>query len=311
MTLHPVAIGIDVSKPHLDVFDPVWGAVRRVPNDPAQTAHLAAHWAGRDCLVVFEATGHYDAALRHALDGAGVAYARVNPQQARDFARATGRRAKTDAVDARMLAELGRRLAPAPCGPANREREALALRHKRRDQLVAMRQQERVRHSECPDPAMAEAINRHLAWLDAEIAVLEDAIQAAVEESQSLQSANRLLRTVPGIGPVAATTLLALMPELGTRSPKAVAALAGLAPFNNDSGTRQGQRAIGGGRARVRLALYMAALGAARSKTRLGAFFQRLRSQNKPPKLALIALARKILVIANAVMRDQTAFAQT
>jgi transposase len=309
MTLHPDAIGIDVAKRCLDVFDPRRGAVRRVLNNPAQTALLAAEWAGRGCLVVFEATGHYDAALRESLAAAGVAYARVNPERARDFARAIGRRAKTDAVDARMLAELGRRLAPEPCDPADQAREALAFRHKRRDQLVAMRQQERVRHSECPDPVTAQDIARHLAWLDAAIAALDQAIAALVKESQSLREAERRLRSVPGVGRIAATTLIALMPELGKRSPKTIAALAGLAPFNHDSGRRQGQRAIGGGRARVRTALYMAALAAARSNTRLGAFFQTLRDQGKAPKLALIALARKILTIANAIMRDQTSFA--
>jgi transposase len=310
MTIHPDAIGIDVAKRHLDVFDPRLGAVRRVLNNPTQTAQLAAEWAGRDCLVVFEATGHYDAALRRALEDACVPHARVNPEQARDFARAIGRRAKTDAIDARMLAELGGRLAPEQRETADRTREALAFRHKRRDQLVAMRQQESVRLSECPDPDMAENVGRHVAWLDREIAAVEADIRAAIETDETLRVAERRLRSVPGIGPVAAVTLLALMPELGQRSPKTIAALAGLAPFNNDSGNRRGQRTIRGGRARVRNALYMAALAASRSKSTLGDFARALRNQGKPPKLVLIALARKMLVILNAIVRDGATYAR-
>jgi transposase len=310
MTIHPDAIGIDVAKRHLDVFDPRRGAVRRVPNNPAQTALLAAEWAGRDCLVVFEATGRYDAALRRALEDASVPHARINPEQARDFARAIGRRAKTDAIDARMLAELGRRLAPQEREAVDRAREELAFRHKRRDQLVAMRQQESVRLSECAHAGMAERIARHIAWLDEEIAETEADICAMIKADKELHDAERRLRSVPGIGPVAAVTLLALMPELGRRSPKTIAALAGLAPFNDDSGGRRGQRSIRAGRARVRNALYMAALAASRTKTRLGDFVRALRRQGKPPKVALIALARKMLVILNAIVRDGVAYAK-
>ncbi len=310
MTIHPDAIGIDVAKRHLDVFDPRRNIVRRVLNSPAQTAQLAAEWAGRDCLVVFEATGHYDAALRRSLEDADVPHARVNPERARDFARAIGRRAKTDAIDAQMLAELGRRLAPERRGATDRRREELAFRHKRRDQLVAMRKQESVRLGECPDPRMVEDIARHVDWLDQEIVTVEAAIRVMIETDETLRAAERRLRSVPGIGPVAAVTLLALMPELGQRSPKTIAALAGLAPFNDDSGNRRGQRSIRGGRARVRNALYMAALAASRSKSRLGDFARGLRNKGKPPKLALIALARKMLVILNAIVRDDVDYAR-
>ncbi|MBG0796473.1 IS110 family transposase, partial [Methylocystis sp. L43] len=163
--------------------------------------------------------------------------------------------------------------------------------------------------NECDDAATADSLTRHLAWLDKEIEALEDGIRAAIAADESLRKAERRLRSVPGIGPVAAVTLLALMPELGRRSPKAIAALAGLAPFNNDSGKRRGQRMIKGGRTRVRKALYMAALAAANSKTRLGDFARKLRAAGKPPKLVLIALARKILVILNAICRENASFA--
>ncbi len=309
MTIPPVCVGIDVSKTHLDIFDPRDG-YRRIDNADAPLVAFAKTQRERKSFIVFEATGSYDRALRRALEAAMVPHARVNPQQARDFAKATGRRAKTDAIDARMLAELGRALGPKPAPHGDRARERLALKHKRRDQLVAMRQQEAVRRSECGDEETASHVARHLAWLDAEIAALDAAIREAIDAEPTLRRAERRLRSVPGVGPVAAATLLALMPELGARSPKAIAALAGLAPFNNDSGARRGQRAIKGGRARVRKALYMAALSAARTKSRLGDFARHLRAKGKPPKLVLIALARKILVILNALCREQQSFAQ-
>lgn len=308
MTLSPVCVGIDVSKTHLDIFDAIEGH-RRIANVGPDIAELSRSLQERGCFVVFEATGHYDAALRRGLEEAGVAHARVNPERARDFAKAIGRRAKTDAVDARMLAELGSKLAPEQREAADRTREELAFRHKRRDQLVDMRQQEKVRRSECPDPAAVADIERHIAWLDQEIAAVEAGIRAMIDADAGLRESERRLRSVPGVGPVAAATLLALMPELGRRSPKTIAALAGLAPYNHDSGARQGKRSIRGGRRRVRSALYMAALSASRSKSRLGAFARALRKLGKPPKVVLIALARKILVILNAIMRENGSYA--
>ncbi len=309
MSITPVCVGIDVSKAYLDIFDPLAGDFRIENTISAVSAFVSTQLVpGR--FVVFEATGYYDRVLRLCLEAAGVAHARVNPEQARDFARALGRRAKTDAVDARMLADFGRALAPKPRPPSDLARENLAMRHKRRDQLVAMRQQEVVRRNEGEDAATADSLTRHLAWLDKEIEAVEDGIRAAIAADESLRKAERRLRSVPGIGPVAAVTLLALMPELGRRSPKAIAALAGLAPFNNDSGKRRGQRMIKGGRARVRKALYMAALAAANSKTRLGDFARKLRAAGKPPKLVLIALARKILEILNAICRENASFAR-
>lgn len=202
-------------------------------------------------------------------------------------------------------------MAPKPRPAADPARARLALWHKRRDQLVAMRQQERTRLSECPDPALEAPIARHIALLSQEIAAVEEMLRALIASTERLRRAERLMRSVPGIGPVTATTLMALLPELGERSPKALAALAGLAPFNRDSGRRRGPREIRGGRKRVRDALYMAAVSAARSRTRLGAFCTALRARGKPPKLAFVALARKLLGVLNAVLRDQTPFQQT
>jgi transposase len=309
MTIHPETIGIDISKHHLDVSDPRRADVQRIVNGTEEVALLARDFAGRDSFVVFEATGAYDAKLRKALVAAGVAHARINPEQARDFAKALGRRAKTDAIDARVLAEFGRRLMPRADRPADPRREHLTALTRRRDQLVAIRQQERVRRSECDSEAVIRAsLDAHLAWLETAIADIETQIRTLLRQTPALKEAETLMRSVPGIGPVAAATLLALMPELGTLSPKTAAALAGLAPFNKESGRHAAKRAIGGGRRRVRNALYMAAVSAARSKSRLATFYRSLRDAGKPPKLALIALARKLLVILNAVMRDKTAF---
>lgn len=309
MSIAEDVVGIDVSKAVLDVFEQQTGRGLRIANAGAALVPLLAVWRERGAFVVFEATGHYDACLRHALEAHGIPHARLNPQQARDFARATGRRAKTDRVDARMLAEFGHRLRPTARRPADPARERLALLQARRDQLVAMRQQERTRRSECPSADIAPLIDAHLTWLDGAIATMEKAIARLIDGCPSLASQARLLRSVPGIGPVAATTLLALMPELGAVSPKVVAALGGLAPYANESGAFRGARSVRGGRTRVRRALYMAALSAARGTSPIAAAYQTLRQAAKPPKVALIAIARKLLVILNAILRTQTPYA--
>jgi transposase len=309
MTIHPETFGIDVSKHHLDIFDPRRSAVYRVANTPEEAAKLAATIVECGGFAVFEATGCYDAALRQALTAAGAVHARINPEQARNFANAIGRRAKTDAIDARMLAELGRRLTLRPRAACDHDRERIGLLRKRRDQLVAMRQQERARKSECSETGMLLAsLNAHLDWLDVAIAELDGHIRDLLKATPSLQQDEKLMRSVPGVGPVTATVLLTGMPELGTLSPKAIAALGGLAPYNNDSGRFQGKRTVRGGRKRVRDALYMAAVSASRTKTKLGAFYRDLRKAGKPAKVAIIALARKMLTILNAIVRDKTAF---
>lgn len=304
MILHPGFVGIDVSKHHLDVFES--GRTERVANTAEGLASLVGRW--HDRFVLFEATGHYDACLRRALEAEGIAFARVNPARARDFARATGRLAKTDRIDARMLAAMAQSLSFARERESDPKREALARAHKRRDQLVQMRQQERTRLTECDDASLRADIEAHRQWLDAQIARWDAEIARLVEQSGVLAQKARRLRSIAGVGPVAATTLLALVPELGALSPKKIAALAGLAPFNADSGQLRGLRRIRGGRKRVRDALYMAAVTAARHNPRLKPLYLRLRAAGKPAKVARIAVARKLIIIANAILRDQTEF---
>jgi transposase len=206
-----------------------------------------------------------------------------------------------------MLATMAQCLDPPPAAPAEPERQRLALLHKRRDQLVATRQQERTRRHDAP-PEIAADIDRHIAWLSAEIATLQTRIAALIAARDELSQIARLLRSAPGIGPVTATTLIALLPELGTRSPQTIAALAGLAPLTVESGQFRGKSQIKGGRARVREALYMAAVTATRGTSRFAKTYKTLRDAGKPAKLAIIAVARKLLVTLNAILRDKRAF---
>jgi transposase len=309
MIIHPGFVGIDVSKATLDVFDAAIGRGERIDNASAPIAALVARWQSKkDLFVLFEATGRYDRLLREALTAAGIRFARVNPARARDFARSAGFLAKTDAIDARMLAAMAQCLAPAAQPADDPARVQIARAHKRRDQLVRTRRQERTRRSECADADIAADIDAHLAWLDARIAAWDEEIARLVGQSEELSQDARRLRSLPGIGPVAAATLLALMPELGARPAKAVAALAGLAPFNVDSGRFRGSRRIKGGRKPLRDVLYMAALAAIRGTSPFGRFYRQLRDAGKPAKAAIIAVARKLIITANAILRDKTVY---
>ena len=216
--------------------------------------------------------------------------------------------AKTDPIDARMLAAFARAMRPAPEQVSTPARNALARLAKRRDQLVHMRAQEKNRRSEAGDRAMVERIGRLIEVLDREIAEIEADISALIKAEPEISHDAQLIRSLPGVGPVACMQLIAQMPEIGHVGPKQAAALAGLAPFNVDSGAYRGKRKIGGGRKRVRDALYMAALNAVRRDDRFKAFYAKLRQAGKPAKLALIAAARKLLTILNAIMRDRKAY---
>ena len=310
MTLSPTWIGIDVSKGWLDIAIPTGGKRLRIANTAASIAAFATTLEQAETIVVFEATGVYDAVLRSQMALAGIGFVPVNPQRARDFARAIGRLAKTDTLDAGMLAEMGRalRLTVDPLPDPMRER--LAQLSRRRDQLVAMRTQERLRRTDATEPVIVADLDRHLAWLSQALETIEAETNDLFRSDAGLAADEALVRSVPGVGPVTAAVLVASMPELGRRSSRQIAMLAGLAPLNNDSGTSRGQRSIRGGRRRVRQALYMAAVASLTAKSSpFATFYKRLRDAGKPAKLALIAVARKLLVTINAIIRNRTAFA--
>ena len=303
MTISPCYIGCDISKRILDLYDPSNGKALRIANTSDQIARLADQLAGRDVMVVMEATGAYDRALRAGLAEAGIGYARVNPTRARRFAQAAGLLAKTDAIDARMLSAMGQAMKLVPDAPEDPDRKTLHDLQKRRDQLVQIRADEKNR-ADLAEDDIALSVASHIAWLDQAIAELDDRIERFITDHKALGQTRAILLSAPGIGPVSANVLIAQMSELGQLSPKKIACLAGLAPVNHDSGAMRGARHIKGGRRRVRQALYMAALAATRCSKRLGQFYQRIKQRSKSVKIAIIATARKLLTILNAMIRD-------
>ena len=300
-------VGVDVAKAHLDVAIRPGDAPFRVANDPAGLAELVARLVSTGpTLIVVEATGGYELPLVAALQAAGLAVAAINPRRARDFARASGRLAKTDAIDAAALAHYAEAIAPRAQPARDPERAALDALVSRRAQLLSMRVMEGNRHAATADARVRAGIERHIAWLDAEVAAAESQLEQAVRASPAWRHAEELLRSIPGIGPVASRTLLAALPELGRLSGPEVASLAGLAPHARDSGTTRGSRSIHGGRPEVRKAMYLAAMAASRCRGPLREFATRLKSRGKKGKVVLIAVARKLVTIANAVLRSGT-----
>jgi transposase len=296
-------IGVDVAKDWIDVHWLSDRRERRIRCCEKDLARFASEACG--ALVVFEASGGYERPLMAALAAAGTASARVNPRHAREFARSDGTLAKTDRIDARVLARMGRAHEIAPDRPASPARTRLAELVARRDDLIAMVGQEKNRLHQACDPLIRSDIRTHLGLLERRRDKLDQAIGHQIAEHQALAEANARLRSMPGIGPVVAATLIAWLPELGQSDRRAIANLAGLAPQACDSATLRGRRRIWGGRARVTRALYTAAFIASRHDQRLGAFRKRLQDQGKPFKLAIIATARKLLTILNAMIRDQ------
>jgi transposase len=297
-----VFIGIDVSKRHLDVALPQ--GIERVSNDPEGVESLAVKLnKAAPALVVLEATGGYETALVLALQRASVPVAVVNPRQARDFARAQGRLAKTDGIDARVLARFGEAMRPAPLPPIDASREALAGLVARRRQLIEALIAER-NHLEHASAAVTAWIDQHIVMLRGQLAQVDAAIAATVEADHALAHRQAILTSVDGVGSATAAVLLAELPELGRIEHKQLSALIGVAPINHDSGQFRGQRHIAGGRASVRCALYMATLNAVRHNDTLHIFYRRLRDAGKPAKVALIAAMRKLATILNALVRD-------
>ena len=298
-------IGVDVAKGWLDIYHPNKRSFR-IANSPAAARNLAQDCFREGAWVIFEATGGYDRTLRDALEQVGAQFSRVNPRQARDFARAMGVIGKTDRVDARMLAELGIRLRPALTAPVAPARRALQALVKRRRQLVEMRKQEATRLKQTHDSVARADIRSLVAILDRRIRRLEMQMATLIEADPGLAQTARRLQTVPGVGLIVAATLLAELPELGRLDRRRIAALAGLAPVARDSGQFKGKRMIRGGRPAVRTMLYIAALHASRLCVTFRTFRHRLTGAGKPTKVALTATAHKLLSTLNAMIASET-----
>jgi transposase len=299
-------VGIDVSKDRLDVHLRPQGEAFAVARDGEGLAQLVERLRGLALtLVVMEATGGYETVVASALAAAQLPLAVVNPRQIRDFARATGKLAKTDRIDAAAIAHFAEAVRPPARPVADAEALALGELVARRRQVIEMMVAERNRRRTATQPRVSKAIERHLAVLQAELSELEGDIDGAIRNSPAWQADADLLASVPGIGPATLRTLIAELPELGHLTRRKIAALVGVAPINRDSGTMRGRRAIAGGRRTVRAALFMAALVASRANPVIAAYYKKLRDNGKSAKQALTACIRKLLITLNAILRDR------
>jgi transposase len=301
----PLFVGIDVAKDGLDVHVRPTGEAFSVPHDDAGLAGLAERLTRlHPTLVALEATGGYEVPVAAALASVGVPVAVINPRQIRAFARATGQLAKTDALDARVIAAFAEAVRPAVRPLPDEQARTLGELVTRRRQLVDMYGAELNRRRLVRDPQVQQQLAAHLRWLDQALADLERELRQAIRATPVWRETEDLLRSVPGIGPVTAFTLLADLPELGRLPRRQIAALVGVAPFNRDSGTLRGRRTVSGGRTDVRRVLYMATVSAIRRNPIIGAFYRRLRASGHPAKVAITAAMRKLITILNAILRD-------
>jgi transposase len=300
-------LSIDISKDVLDTdaWPKPWR--RRVNNDSAGHAAIVAEARRRKAFVVFEATSVYDRAIMAALERAGIAYHRANPRKARDFARASGFLAKTDRMDAAMLAQYGRSIALPPSEPVAPQTKALRALIDRRDQLVSMRKQERTRLHQIAEPMIQAEVRENIAHLTRRIDAYEVRIKTHLKAYPELLKHVQLLSSAPGVALITAASLVAFLPELGRRSAKAIAALVGVAPLAKDSGRMRGQRRIWGGRRAVRALLFLAARHAEKNPA-FEIFAQRLKDKGKPCKKVRIAVARKLLIVLNTMIANNRPF---
>lgn len=304
MNAQGLVVGIDVSKDWLDVA--MGSDSLRFANDAEGIDELASRMrdAGAQ-FVVMEATGGYETQAATAIAGAGLRLAVVNPRQVRDFAKATGRLAKNDRIDAHVIAAFGQAVDPQIVRLPDEETRELQGLIARRSQLVGMRVQESNRLT-LMKGAMRKQIKAHIAWLDKAIDEVNTDLMARLRTSAAWREKDELYRSMKGVGPITSGTLMASLPELGTLDRRSIAALVGVAPFNRDSGTFRGRRAIWGGRAQLRHMLYMAATAAIRSNPVIKDFYERLIGRGKPHKVALVACMRKMVTILNAMAHSNT-----
>ena len=302
----PCFVGIDVAKAQLDIALRPTGERWAVPNDPHGCVTLVERLqAVHPTLIVLEATGGLERTVTASLAAAGFPVVVVNPRQARDFARATGQLAKTDALDARALAHFADVIRPTPRPLPDAQTQELRALLGRRQQLIVMRTAEQNRLAGTSE-RLAKDIAAHITWLNDRLATLDDELETLLRASPLWRENDDLLQSAPGIGPVCAQTLLLELPELGTLTRQQIAALVGVAPLNCDSGTLRGRRTIWGGRAHVRAVLYMGTLVATRYNPRIKAFYERLLAAGKVKKVALTACMRKLLTMLNAMLKHRT-----
>jgi transposase len=299
-------VGIDVAKDRLDVHLRPSGESFTVARDGEALAALVERLrALAPALIVMEATGGYETVVASALGAARLPLAVVNPRQIRDFAKATGKLAKTDRLDAAAIAHFAEAIRPPVRPIADAEAQALGELVARRRQLIEMIVAEGNRRRRATQRRVIRSIERHLALLQTELSQLDGDIDKSIRNSPVWQAHAELLASVPGVGPATLRTLIAELPELGHLTRRKIAALVGVAPINRDSGTLRGRRTIAGGRPAVRTALYMASLVGSRANPVLAAYYQKLRAAGKTGKQALTACMRKLIVILNAILRDR------
>jgi transposase len=298
-------VGIDVSKDRLDVQLRPSGDAFALARDSEGVEELVGRLRRiAPSLVVLEATGGFETVVAAALGAAGLPLAVVNPRQIRAFAKACGRLAKTDALDAAVIAHFAEAVRPqARAIPDDASRELGELVARRR-QIIEMMIAERNRRRQLLQPRLVKTVDRVLATLQEQLSVIERDIDDAIRGTPAWREDEELLTSAPAVGPKIARTLIADLPELGRLGRREISALVGIAPFNRDSGKRRGKRTIAGGRSSVRAALYMAVLVTIRRKLPLAATYHRLRAAGKPAKVAIVATMRKLLTILNAMVRD-------
>ena len=300
-----VFAGIDVSKGSLDMAVRPDGKSMTVDNSDEGIRELANHLRQvSPMLLVFEATGGLEALAASALAAEGFPVAVVNPRQVRDFAKATGRLAKTDAIDAEVIAHFAEAVKPEVRPLKSEEEQELSALIARRTQVVQMLVAEKNRLGRTGSKRIRKELKEHIAWLERRLKNIDKDIESAIKDSPVWRVKDDLLRSVPGVGKATSSMLLAGVPELGRLDRRQVAALVGVAPLNRDSGLMKGRRSVWGGRAAVRSALYMATLSAVRFNPVIRDFYKRLRESGKRPKVALTACMRKLLVILNAMARS-------
>jgi transposase len=308
MLAQTVYVGCDIAKLTIDLGCPHFAVPASIPNSPVgyRTLIKVLAQSPAPVHVVCEATGSYHRAFAAALHGARITVSVVNPRLPHNFARSRGQFAKTDRMDALMLADFGATLRPAPTPKPDALTVQLDDLVTRRAQLVGdcARENNRLEQTSCPESRTS--IRRHVRYLEGQVEKLVARIAAVVQSSPVLRAQVALLTAVQGVGVLTASALLAALPELGTLSKPQVTALAGLAPFNRDSGAFRGTRCIRGGRSDVRCTLFMAAFSATRCNPVLKAFYQRLRAAGKPHKVALVAVMRKLLLHLNALLKPHT-----